>query len=78
MTRNLNGKFASLARYVGSSDFAPTVQQGETHDRLQGLLTDVLVRTRLIRDSDLAELNRLLNQVGVSVIMGRPASPGAS
>ncbi len=76
--RQLYAKLTSLAGYVGSSDFAPTVQQVEARDRLQGLLGDYLARMQDIRDNDLAELNRLLNQAGVPVIMDRPAPRGAS
>ncbi len=76
--RQLYAKLTSLAGYVGSSDFAPTVQQVETRDRLQGLLSDYLARMQDIRANDLAELNRLLNQAGIPVIMGRPAPRGAS
>jgi hypothetical protein len=76
--RQLYAKLTSLAGYVGSSDFAPTVQQVEARDRLQGLLGDYLARMQDLRDNDLAELNRLLNQAGVPVIMGRPAPRGAS
>ena len=59
--RQLYAKLTSLSGYVGSSDFAPTVQQVETRDRLQGLPGDSLTRMQNIRDDDLAELNRLLN-----------------
>ena len=76
--RQLYAKLTSLAGYVGNSDFAPTEQQLETRDRLQGLLGDYLARMQDIRDNDLAELNLLLNQAGVPVIMGRPAPRGAS
>ncbi len=76
--RQLYARLTSLAGYVGSSDDPPTTQQLETRDRLQGLLQQYLARMEQIRDSDLAELNRMLDDAGVPVIMSRPAPRGAS
>ena len=38
--RQLYAKITSLAGYIGSSDFPPTAQHLEVHERLQGLLAD--------------------------------------
>jgi hypothetical protein len=69
--RQLYAKLTSLAGYIGSSDFPPTTQQLEVHERLQGLLRSASARMEEIRNSELAGLNRLLAESGIPHVIGR-------
>ena len=67
--RRLYAKITSLAGYIGASDFVPTTQQIEVHERLKGLLREYQGRMRAIRDRDIAAFNRLLAEKGVAGII---------
>ena len=68
--RQLFAKLTSLAGYIGSSDFPPTTQQLEVHRRLQGLLREATEEMEEIRGGELAALNGLLQEQGISMIIG--------
>lgn len=67
--RRLYAKITSLAGYIGGSDFVPTTQHIEVHERLKGLLREYQSQMRTIREQDLAAFNRLLVQHGVAGII---------
>ncbi|NNM03731.1 MAG: sialidase, partial [Gemmatimonadetes bacterium] len=67
--RQLLAKLTSLAGYIGSSDFPPTVQQLEVHERLKGLMMEKEARMESIREGELAALNRMLDGMGVPNII---------
>jgi hypothetical protein len=67
--RQLYAKITSLAGYIGGSDFVPTTQQLEVHERLKGLLLDAQQQMRAIREQDLAAFNSLLQQQGIGHIV---------
>jgi photosystem II stability/assembly factor-like uncharacterized protein len=66
--RQLYAKITSLAGYMSGTDFPPTTQQLEVHERLRGLLSDAEATMQTIRDQDIAALNRLLTERGVDHI----------
>ena len=68
--RQLFAKLTSLAGYIGSSDFPPTTQQLEVHQRLQGLLREATGEMEEIRGGELRTLNGLLRDRGISTIIG--------
>jgi hypothetical protein len=68
--RQLYAKITSLAGYIGSSDFPPTDQHLEVHQRLQGLLAQHQARMEEIRSGELAALNRMLLEMGFPHISG--------
>jgi len=69
--RQLFAKLTSLAGYIGGSDFPPTTQQLEVHERLQGLLGEAQARMEEITDQELTRLNQLLREKGIpNVIAG--------
>jgi hypothetical protein len=68
--RQLFAKLTSLAGYIGGSDFPPTTQQLEVHERLQGSLRDHERRMAQIRAGELAALNRLLVEKGIPHVTG--------
>jgi hypothetical protein len=72
--RQLFAKITSLAGYVGSSDFRPTDQHLEVHQRYKELLADAQARMGEIRTGELAELNRILELRGIPHISGRGGS----
>jgi len=67
--RRLYAKITSLAGSIGSSDFAPTVQQLEVHQRLQGLLRQYQGEMRQILEQDLAAFNGMLQQAGLAGVV---------
>jgi len=67
--RQLYAKITSLAGYIGGSDFVPTTQQLEVHERLKDLLLDAQQQMRTIREQDLAVFNSLLQQQGIGHIV---------
>jgi photosystem II stability/assembly factor-like uncharacterized protein len=70
--RQLYAKITSLAGYIGGSDFVPTTQHLEVHERLKGLLREYQSQMQSIREQDLAAFNRLLTENGVAgIISGR-------
>ena len=69
--RQLYAKLTSLAGYIGGSDFPPTDQHLEVHQRLQGLLAQHQARMEEIRSGELAALNRMLTDMGFPHISGR-------
>ena len=68
--RQLYAKITSLAGYVSGTDFPPTTQQLEVHERLKGLLHDAQTEMQTIRDEDIAALNSLLVAQGIGHIVG--------
>jgi len=68
--RQLLAKLTSLAGYISGSDFPPTTQQLEVHERLQGLLRDAQARMEEIKSGELARLNGQLDAGGFPNIMG--------
>ena len=68
--RQLFAKITSLAGYIGGSDFPPTAQHLEVHERLQGLLAEAQARMREIGDQELARLNQLLSAGGIPNVIG--------
>jgi photosystem II stability/assembly factor-like uncharacterized protein len=76
--RQLYAKITSLAGYIGGSDFVPTTQQLEVHERLQGLLRDAQSQMRVLREQDIAEFNDLVVEKGILHVGGsRELRPGA-
>jgi len=69
--RRLYAKITSLAGYIGGSDFVPTTQHIEVHERLKGLLREYQGQMQTIREQDLAAFNRLLAEHGVAGIISR-------
>ena len=67
--RQLLAKLTSLAGYIGGSDFVPTDQQIEVHQRLQGLLRDAQAEMGAIRAQELAALNQMLEDHGIGHII---------
>ena len=68
--RQLFAKLTSLAGYISGSDFPPTTQQLEVHQRLQDMLRDAERRMGEIRDQELTRLNELLTEKGVPNVIG--------
>jgi photosystem II stability/assembly factor-like uncharacterized protein len=68
--RQLFAKLTSLAGYIGGTDFPPTTQQVEVHERLQGLLREASARMEEIRREELASLNRILREQGIPNVIG--------
>jgi len=68
--RQLYAKITSLAGYIGGSDFVPTTQQLEVHERLQGLLQDAQDQMRALREQDIAAFNDLLAEKGIPHVGG--------
>jgi hypothetical protein len=64
--RQLYAKITSLAGYIGGSDFVPTTQQLEVHERLQGLLQDAQDQMRTLKEQDIAVFNDLLVESGIT------------
>ena len=54
------------------SDFVPTTQQLEVHERLRGLLNEYQARMATIREQDIVELNRMLSENGLPTITTEP------
>lgn len=68
--RQLYAKITSLAGYIGGSDFRPTDQQMEVHQRYKELLRNAQAEMATIRNGPLEELNRLLREMNVAYISG--------
>ena len=69
--RQLYAKITSLAGSIGGSDFAPTTQQTEVHERLKDLLREYQAQMQTIREQDIATFNRMLSESGLAgVIVG--------
>ncbi len=66
--RQLLAKLSSLAGYIGQSDFAPTTQQREVFAEYRAKLADHEGRMQMIREGQVAELNRLLDEHDVAVV----------
>jgi hypothetical protein len=73
--RQLYAKITSLAGYIGGSDFAPTTQQIEVHQRLQGLLHEAQERMRELRARDVVSLNHLLAELGIGAVVTANSEP---
>jgi hypothetical protein len=58
----------SLAGYIGGTDFAPTAQAYEVFHALTAELSTLQATLTEIEATDLAELNRILEAEGRSVI----------
>ncbi len=70
--RRLYSKLASLARYIGGSDFAPTDQQIEVHEDYKRQLADASQAMDRLR-SRVAEFNRILRDKNLQgIIAGEP------
>ncbi|MFQ5705257.1 MAG: sialidase [Gemmatimonadales bacterium] len=67
--RRLYAKITSLAGYIGSSDFVPTTQEIEVHERYKVLLEQYLDSFATIEREDLASFNRLLSQKDITNII---------
>ena len=67
--RRLYAKIASLAGYIGGSDFAPTTQQVEVYQRYRRSLGEYEARMAEIRGQDLAAFNALLRAKGVGGVI---------
>ncbi len=67
--RQLYAKVTSLAGYISGSDFPPTVQEIEVHQRYRRLLAEYEARMAAIRQQDIAEFNALLSDKGLPIIM---------
>jgi hypothetical protein len=71
--RQLYAKITSLAGYIGGSDFPPTTQQLEVHERYKGLLREARLEMEAVKTGPLAALNRLLVEKGIPhVTEGQP------
>jgi photosystem II stability/assembly factor-like uncharacterized protein len=70
--RQLYAKITSLAGYIGGSDFLPTTQQMEVHERLRASLLELQNRMRSLRERELASLNRILVERGIPHLGGQP------
>ncbi len=66
--RQLYAKITSLAGYIGGSDFPPTTQQLEVHQRLTDSLREYQAQMDVIRSQDLTEFNVLLTAHGLEPI----------
>ena len=73
--RQLYAKITSLAGYIGGSDFVPTTQQIEVHQRLQGLLRDAQDQMRAIEEQDIAAFNNLIVEQGIPHVVGESREP---
>jgi hypothetical protein len=67
--RQLYAKITSLAGYIGGSDYPPTMQQIEVHDRLKGLLQEYQSQMQAIREQDVAAFNRMLADRGMAGVI---------
>ncbi len=67
--RQLYAKVTSLAGYISGSDFPPTVQQIEVHQRYRRSLAEYEARMAAIRQQDIVELNQLLSDKGLPIVM---------
>ena len=54
---------------MSGTDFPPTTQQLEVHERLQGLLRDAQVEMKTIREQDIAALNSILVELGIGHVV---------
>ncbi len=63
--RQLYAKITSLAGYIGGSDFVPTTQQLEVHERLQGLLQNAQDQMRALKEQDVTAFNDLVAEKGI-------------
>jgi hypothetical protein len=70
--RQLYAKMTSLAGYIGGSDFPPTTQQLEVHQRLQGLLAEYQGQLRVLLEQDVTAFNALLVEHGVPAVIAGP------
>jgi photosystem II stability/assembly factor-like uncharacterized protein len=68
--RQLYAKITSLAGYISGSDFPPTMQQLEVHERYQGLLEQAQSEMEALETGLLAELNQLLLEKGIPHLGG--------
>jgi photosystem II stability/assembly factor-like uncharacterized protein len=64
----LNNKLAALLGQVESGEFAPTRQQYEVFEYLDGLLQQELDQLTIIFQQDLSQLNELLRELGLDPI----------
>ena len=64
--------FITLNAQVQTGDFAPTKQHGEIYDELNGKLQVQLRKLQALEDSELAQFNKLLQELGLpSVFVAR-------
>ena len=68
--RQLYAKLTSLAGYIGGSDFPPTAQHLEVHQRLQGLLREAEGKMEEVRGGELAALNQALLEREIPNVIG--------
>ncbi len=67
--RQLYAKITSLAGYIGGSDFLPTTQQIEVHERYKVLLRTYQERFQTIEQQDIVAYNRLLSEAGIQSVV---------
>ncbi len=67
--RQLYAKITSLAGYIGGSDFVPTTQQIEVHERYKVLLRAFQNRFQTIEQQDIVAYNRLLSEAGIQSVV---------
>jgi len=69
--RRLYAKLASLAGYIGGSDFPPTDQQIEVHELYTRQLAEYQDAMASLRSTDIASFNTLLRDAGVAGVIVR-------
>ncbi len=69
--RRLYAKLASLAGYIGGSDFPPTDQQIEVHELYRKQLEEYQQGMGSLHASDIASFNKLLADAGVGGVIVR-------
>lgn len=67
--RQLYAKIASLARYISGHDFAPTEAHRTVHEMYREKLGTYEAQLGEIRESDVAALNRMLQEKGLGPII---------
>jgi hypothetical protein len=67
--RRLYAKLVSLAGYMSGTDFAPTAQQVEVHERYRAELDDAEAQLRQLRP-EIARLNEELAAAGLALVQG--------
>ena len=58
----------SLNAQVQTGDYAPTKQHGGVYDELSGKLGAELKRLQEVEDKDLADINKLLQSLGLPAV----------
>ncbi|NQW03462.1 MAG: sialidase [Acidobacteria bacterium] len=72
--RQLYAKISSLAGYISGHDFAPTEAHRAVHEMYKESLGTHQQQMNVIRDTDLADFNKMLRDKGIgTVISGKPS-----